>query len=191
MRVFIAIRLSEEIAAALHRVQQTLLSRPEAKAARWVEPHNIHLTLKFLGDVDTGRLSQIYDALDHGCAGHVALHLTLANLGCFPSFSRPRVVWVGIGVNRPLLSLQQTIEKSLAPLGFAPENRPFQPHLTLARIRRDATASAGHELGEIVAALKEQVIGDQRVEGVEVIQSDLRPAGPIYRTLHKTELTPD
>ena len=188
IRVFVAIKLSEEILARLGEAQQRLWRSPGGRTGRWVNPQNIHLTLKFLGDVATHQLGDIYQAVERGCQGIPPFPLRISGLGCFPSTQRPRIIWAGAQAGELLSKLQREIESQLAPLGIPPENRAFRPHLTLARIQRQATTKESRSLGETIASQPINAYGQQRVDRVAVIKSDLRPSGAVYIPLYEAML---
>jgi 2'-5' RNA ligase len=145
-----------------------------------VAADNVHVTLRFLGGVEAGRLDAVIDALAGALAGQPAFDLAITGLGAFPSTTRPRVLWAGIGEGAEAAArLAARIDAALVPLGFEPETRPFSAHVTLGRVRvprRDA------RLAETLAA--ETAFGRQRVERVSLMRSDLSPRGARY-----TELT--
>jgi 2'-5' RNA ligase len=102
---------------------------------RWVHDEGLHMTLKFFGEVAGDRLDVIIEALRFAAAGAGALALKLGGLGAFPSRSRPRILWVGIEAPPSLELLQDRIERGCEAIGFPPEGTPFQPHVTLGRVR--------------------------------------------------------
>ncbi|GAI25354.1 unnamed protein product, partial [marine sediment metagenome] len=107
---------------------------------KWVDPYSIHLTLKFLGNIAVDRTGEVAKAMKEAVQGISPFHLEVKDLGVFPNLRRVQVAWVGIsGEVDKLSQLQKYIESTLAPLGFAPESRPFTPHLTLARLRDRAS----------------------------------------------------
>jgi len=191
MRAFIAVKLDERIHRRLELLQEELRGAMPARVVRWVEPDNIHLTLKFLGDTPAARLPDITRALEGVAAGVKPFAFDLAGLGCFPNTRRPNVVWVGI--QEPagrLAALQERIEEALEPLGFAREGRGFSPHLTLGRVRREGRPADIAEVGLAVEKRRDKVknVGRQEVAGVTLFQSDLRPEGPIYTALAEIAL---
>jgi 2'-5' RNA ligase len=156
---------------------------------RWVRPEGIHLTLKFLGDVPSSRITSITQAVETACRGCDPFTFALVGLGCFPHPRRPRVLWVG--VHEPtgtLARLQKNLEKELAGLGFKPEGRPFQPHLTLGRVQRKASQSDRQSLGELVAGSDLGQLGGMTASTVNVMRSQLRPEGAIYTALAQVPL---
>ena len=153
LRCFIAIELPEEIKAGLSRLQAKL--KPSQFPVKWVNPYSIHLTLKFLGNVNADMTGQITEAMAEATPGVSPFQLEIKSLGVFPNPRRVQVIWVGVsGEVDKLLQLQKGIESALAKLGFAPEARAFTPHLTLGRVRDQASAEEQQKLGELVAGTK-------------------------------------
>ncbi len=189
IRAFVAIELSDELREELKNAQRKLRGAPGSEFIRWVVPSNIHLTLKFLGSVDTARVPEITAALIRGASDTPRFHLVARGMGCFPNTRRPNNVWVGLeGDLPPLLRLAGRIEEACAALGFEREGRAFSPHLTLGRVRREARPSERAELGQMIEDLQRAMYGGIPVDAVRLIQSDLRPSGPIYTVLEKIPL---
>lgn len=186
LRTFIAIELDEPLRQALGRVQGKFKRQIAPQDVKWVAVENIHLTLKFLGDTPVGRLPDIEAALQAACAGHAPFEISFEGRGCFPNFRRPRVIWVAVrDKGQALLRLQTDVEKYIVPLGWPTEERGFSPHLTLGRVARGAERATAEAIGQIVEKTVVEQIGVQRVTAVSLMQSDLRPSGPIYtRLLH-------
>ena len=189
MRVFIAIELGRELQNNLLILKERLERQVPYRSVRWVRPEGIHLTLKFLGDVPAARIAAISQALEMACRGLTPFTCELSGLGCFPNPRRPRVLWVG--VHEPsgtLKGLHKAVERELAAIGFAPENRPFSPHLTLGRVQRKAGRSDRDILGEVIARSSVGLVGRLTVSEVNVIRSELRPSGAVYTALARVPL---
>ena len=179
IRTFIAVDLPESVTRALQTAQQRLKSH--RFDIRWVKPGNIHLTLKFLGDISPAEVGAIREALRSAAADMAPFPLAARGAGVFPGIKRPRVVWVGLTGEVPaLFALQQSVEKALAAIGFPAEKRPFKAHLTLGRVKGRVRPT------DLLAALQE--LGDWAspaftVNRVTFFQSDLRPEGAVYTRL--------
>jgi 2'-5' RNA ligase len=132
MRLFVAIGLPEEIEKKLEEFQNEL--KPYARDAKWVNPKSIHLTLKFLGEVKEEKLAALQDALFKSAENLASIPITIHGSGFFPNPHRPSVFWAGVQAEA-LHPLQKRIEETTQPLGFEGENRPYSPHLTLARFK--------------------------------------------------------
>ncbi len=189
MRLFVAVELPDSTKLELARLQEQIKKSCRDCPARWVSPVNVHLTLNFLGDVSTSKLDGLKLAVAETSGGTTGFDVALAELGAFPNLERPRAIWVGIrGDLSKLLSLQQTLERSISELGITPDKRPFSPHLTLARVGEDLFAADRKHLGAAAAAA---VCGsDCRVpiRSVSLIQSHLTLGGPVYTVLDSTNL---
>jgi len=175
VRTFICIEIPGSVKERIGALQQSL--RGIGAQASWVKPENIHLTLKFLGDVDGSRLGRVRDAVERASGSTSHFQVTVGGAGCFPSPGSPRVLWVGLaGMPEELSKLHRQIEDSLAREGFPREAKRFSPHLTIARLRAPQN---GARLAE---ALMNTGFGPEAFEAREVIvmRSDLNPSGSIY-----------
>lgn len=176
IRSFIAIELSEELKAGLEEIQKKL--RRSDADVKWVRPEGIHLTLKFLGSVTPEELERVSRAVEPAVAGVKPFELTLKSLGCFPSTRSPRVIWVGVdGGGEEVCCLQRIVEGQAAAAGFPPEERAFQPHLTVGRVRSSRGKAA---LARLVEENQGVNLGSLRADAVHLFRSDLRPSGAVY-----------
>ncbi|HUX48055.1 MAG TPA: RNA 2',3'-cyclic phosphodiesterase [Dehalococcoidia bacterium] len=183
LRSFIAIELPEEAKEGLVRLRKEL-ERDEHKFVKWVAPGGIHLTLKFLGNIPSKRVTEIVEAIAEAAQGISPFHLEISGMGAFPSLRQARVFWVGIGREVEKLSrLQQNIDSALAVLGFAKEERSFVPHLTLARLRPGASPLERRSFGELVDSTIFEDKYHIEVEAISLMRSQLMPAGAIYTCL--------
>jgi len=188
IRSFIAIELPEEAKRGLAKLRRAL-EKDEHKFVKWVDPGGIHLTLKFLGNIPSKRIAEITEAMEKATQGTPPFHLEISGLGVFPSLKQVRVFWVGIGGELDKLSrLQQSIDSALAALGFAKEERPFVPHLTLARIREGTSPPERRSFGELVDSTTFEDKYPVEVEAIRLMRSQLTPAGAIYTCLSVVEL---
>ena len=164
---------------------------------KWVRPELMHVTLKFLGEVDPERAQQIGPALEKACGGAPPLRLAVSGAGSFPARGRPKVLWLGLGGRmEELAKLSQRVYSNMEGLGFESEERPFSPHLTLGRLRqgkRGKKSTGGAPSG--AAELKRELAGlagyrgpDFVVDRVGLIKSTLKPSGPVYERLLEIEL---
>jgi 2'-5' RNA ligase len=187
LRCFIAIELPQEIKRALKELQQRLQKGSPAPA-KWVDPNGIHLTLKFLGNVAADRIEAIGGAMAEAVRGTAPFQLSVRELGAFPNLKRVQIVWVGVGgeVER-LARIQQRLEYALERLGFPPEKRRFTPHLTLARLRDQASPIEREKLGQLIAATGFDAPAFP-VEVVNLMKSQLTRQGAIYSRLSSVAL---
>lgn len=182
IRAFIAIELSSPIQQELERILNHL-QQSSLRCIRWVKPDAIHLTLKFLGESSPEQISRLMDEIRHVAAATSPLELQVQGLGAFPSLKRPRVVWVGVQAPPDLFRLQKAIEDAADRAGYPREDRPFSPHLTLGRVRREASPGELALLSETITRQPVNLLGSMSVKQFVLFRSDLRPAGPIYTPL--------
>ena len=190
IRSFIAIELPDELKRALTRLQAQLKAS-DPPSVKWVDASSIHLTLKFLGNVTFKQIEEITRAMAKAAAGISPFRLEVKDLGVFPGPTRVRVVWVGLGgeIDR-LTQLQEKIEAKVAPLGFPSEGRPFTPHLTLARVREQATPQERESLGQLITNTKATIDYAFTVDSVNLIRSILSREGALYSRLATVSLKP-
>lgn len=187
IRAFVAVELSSDIREKLSALQGQL--KKVLPPMNWVHPESIHLTLKFLGWVDSSRVSQLLSALELIGNRQNTFSLEIQRLGVFPSIKRPRILWVGVtGQTHIMQQLVLEIEATLESLGFPPEEKPYHPHLTLARIKRD-NALVGAALIENKVLEAEQSIGLMTVEKFLLFQSDVDAFGATYTPLGTVQLS--
>lgn len=180
IRSFIAIELPQNVQSGLGQIRSEL-GRAEHPFIKWVNPESIHLTLKFLGNIPFNRVTEVAKAMDEATRGASPFYLEISGLGGFPNLKQPRVIWVGIkGEIDKLLSLQQNIDSALALLGFVREERPFVPHLTLARIKERASPAERKSLGELVMSTSLEISYPFEVMAVSLMRSQLTPEGAVY-----------
>ena len=179
LRLFVAIDLPEHVRESLGHLQ-TDLRRHDLSGLRWTRPHGVHLTLKFLGETPATSLAAIEGALARAVRGVPSFRLALGAPGTFGGRRGPRVLWVDLeGELQPLRQLQAAVERELAAAGFAPEEREFSPHLTLARVPQPPRPG----LAERVAGALEAVAAARgEIEATELVlmRSSLQPGGAVY-----------
>lgn len=186
-RVFCAVELSHNLRSQLRNHIECLREAVPEAAASWTRVENIHLTLKFFGNVDVGRISAISDAASRAVKEFSAARIDVGGTGVFPKPSRPQVLW--IGVNDPsgeLLSLQKQLENECAKKGFEKEDRAYRPHLTIARLRKPEGA---RRLADAHLEMKFEPVEIELKELV-VFRSELSSNGSRYTAISKHELSP-
>jgi 2'-5' RNA ligase len=176
VRLFIAVNIPDEMREKIWDCAAPL--RDLGDAVRWVEPAGMHLTLKFLGEVSADREESVGLAMDASTAGVPQFGLTLGGFGAFPNTRRATVIWVGCESPSALQQLHQQVDKQMGGIGFPSETRAFHPHLTLGRLRRGAQSSAKSGLADMLDRLN--FTGEVFVRSVELMQSELTPAGANY-----------
>lgn len=179
MRLFIAVNLSEIQKQELHQLQQRLQSY--LSKVSWVSPEKMHITLKFLGEVDPKRLPEIAAAIRQTAASVAGFNFGLKGLGVFPNLSRARVIWTGMQEGRPETGdLFFRLETALAPLGFANEGRKFVPHLTLGRPAYPPSPDA---LSRALTREKGFAVTPKRIDKIILYRSHLSGQGTKYEPL--------
>jgi len=194
IRAFLAIELTDDLRARLAQIQQDLTQRllhqlPKTVRLSWVQPASIHLTIKFLGDMDEPLIEPLRTEIAQVMTEHRALQIPLNRLGVFPRLQQPRVLWAGPSATWEqgedavrVAALHRSVEARCQTLGFAPEDRPLSPHLTLARIK-----AGEREVGRLLAQGgvldRPLMIGSLDLHAIVLMKSDLRPAGPVYTKL--------
>jgi RNA 2',3'-cyclic 3'-phosphodiesterase len=179
IRTFIAIRLPETVLRGIGKVQDQL--RKSGFSIRWVRMEGMHLTLKFLGNVDKGMVDVIRSALEESAKGVAPFVLRAKGIGVFPGLKRPRVVWIGVSGDVEVLSLLQSrLEACLEAQGFARETRRFKGHLTLGRAKGLVEQNKLQKALEKFRAFETESFS---VDSVSLFQSTLRPQGAIHTRL--------
>lgn len=184
IRTFVAIDISDEVRGNLKKLSADLKSR--VRDVRWVRVEGIHLTLKFLGYVSEKVIPSLKEVMREA-AQMAPFEMEVKGLGAFPNSRRPRVIWVG--VEEPtgaLLELAKRIEQGMKPLGFAPEDRPFNAHLTLGRVMKDGKPD--NELEGLVERERERPLGFVKADEIILFRSDLKPDGAVYTKLETVNL---
>ncbi len=190
LRLFVALELPPEVRAVLVAGQEGLAT--QQLSVRWVDPDSAHLTLKFLGSVASVEVDAVTVAMQQAVSGHAPFTLQTTSLGAFPNVRQPRVVWLGFdGALQMLHSLQQDIERWIAPLGYPTEQRPFSPHLTLGRTQKDATTIQRTAIGRAVQQASAPTQATWTVDSVSLMRSTLLPQGPVYTQVARQALTGD
>ena len=184
LRTFVACELPREIRSEIGRIQESLKHR--RLRLKWVRPENLHITLKFLGDVPVESIESIADAIGKAVHNFSPMSLSARGIGVFPGIRRPRVLWIGIGGEFPQLArLQGAVATGLAAVGYPVDKRPYKGHLTIGRIK---TAIDSRRLTQSLAEFADFETAPFRVGEVVVFRSQLKPDGPIYTRLRTVAL---
>ena len=182
LRAFIAVEIPLEIQRNIHR-ETAVFRKGIDSLVRWVPAENMHLTVKFLGDVSPSNVEFLIQMLRNEAENVHCFSIHLAGLGAYPSLKRPRVLYIGMQAPAGLDALQRGIEASSRRLGYESEERPFSPHLTLGRVKQDASNAERAALGGIIKTFPEAIFGTVYADAVQLIASDLQPTGPVYTTV--------
>ncbi|MDE2803151.1 MAG: RNA 2',3'-cyclic phosphodiesterase [Chloroflexota bacterium] len=188
LRLFVAVTLPAEARDVLAGVIARLRAA-ELRGVRTVAPEGVHITLKFLGNVDAVRVPALSDALDAAAAAAAPFALALEGVGAFPAAGAPRVLWAGVtGETEALAALARHVDEECSGLGFPRERRAFSPHLTIARLRDTATVEDRRQAAEALTAVGLERSDGFRVDEVHLIKSTLTPLGAVYESMHTTRL---
>lgn len=188
LRAFIAIEIPTQIQQSIQQQTAVLRQALGSEAVRWVPPQNVHLTIKFLGDVSVSNIELLKQMLVVEAGQLPPFEIAVGGLGCFPNSRRARVIWIGLKTPPAMETLQHAIETASARLGYSSEDRKFSPHLTIGRVSQRAT---GSELQQIRAGLEGASVGElgsAPVQAVHLFKSDLQPAGAVYTCLFSAPL---
>ncbi len=188
MRVFIAISLPDEIHLSLSSISAQIKRSLGDDVVRWVKPTNIHLTLKFLGEISEGDVGLLRTGLELPVGCHAPFTLAIQKVGVFPNPHRPRVVWAGLNDSMELTRLQRDVEKVVRNIGYDSEERSFSPHLTLGRVSQYANAQQIAQCGKVVSSYTVGGISDFIVKSVDIYRSELSAGGSIYTILYSIPL---
>ena len=187
MRSFIAIELPPEIKNSLADLQNQL--KAQQADVKWVEPCNIHLTLKFLGEIDDKKIKEVTQILEDTTKDKNTFYIRISSMGAFPKINFPRVIWVGIDKGEEeVKQIAKSLEQNLAKIGLPLEDRPFSSHITIGRIR------SGLNRERLVKGLNalETNFGKEfaefRVTRIILFKSTLTPQGPVYEILNAANL---
>jgi len=184
-RTFVAVEIPTKVADQVGR----LIGRLGQCGANvnWVESGNLHLTLKFLGDVRDTMIPEVCKTVDTVVSKLPAFDLELAGVGAFPNAEKPRTIWIGVAKGRDeMVTLHEALDGALAELGFRGDGRRFTPHLTLGRVRQRPRDLA--ELSELIAKHDSFVAGKLMVDEVAIVSSNLGREGPVYTNLGHADL---
>ncbi|HAJ35304.1 MAG TPA: RNA 2',3'-cyclic phosphodiesterase [Chloroflexi bacterium] len=198
MRAFIAIAMptpvQQRLLATQHRLAQHLQRQQLDRCVRWTAASNLHLTLRFLGEIDSAQQQALAQSLVYVAQRHARMMLFASGVGCFPSARRPSVIWCGVeGDVAALTGLQVAVESAARLAGLPADPKPFKPHLTIGRLQRHATPAQLQAVGAAVAQLAAAPTHAGDVAAVDellLMRSELTPSGPIYTRLGVFALQP-
>jgi 2'-5' RNA ligase len=183
IRAFIAVDLDDLVIEKICNVVEIL--KPRITEIRWLRKENLHLTLKFLGNIAESQVEPIAAALRHPVGLFSPCTISAKGLGVFPDFRRPKILWVGLTGDQ-LVQLAAEIESALMPLGFTPENRAFTPHLTIGRWREGSRPAKN--LRQEIDSLNDFEFGACAIRQIVLFQSVLKPEGASYSELRTIQL---
>lgn len=184
IRSFFACEISSTNLSAISQLLENLKA-VSPKPAKWVNPDNMHLTIKFIGEFNPSDLEDMRSTLEKALSSLPSFNLEIKGMGAFPSLSKPKVVWLGINADNTLFKLVKIVNNETEKYGYVSEKRPFSAHITLGRVKPYASLEEIKTIGSVIRLNKDIVIGSQRIEDLYFFRSDLTPKGPVYQTLFK------
>jgi 2'-5' RNA ligase len=183
LRAFLAVPVSGEVKSNAARLISKLAEK--TSGVRWVEPENLHITLKFFGDIPVEATHEISKATQSAVAGIEPFEILVSGAGAFPDIERARTVWLGVAAGETqFVELATQIEEQMHELGYPPERRRFHPHLTLGRVRGKQVDG---QLTKLLRELDECFIGPSLVDEIALLSSSLERSGPVYSRLATIE----
>ena len=190
LRTFIAVEISSQMQKKIQAAVEPLRKELGSTLIRWVPIQNIHITLKFLGDVSPASVDYLTQILRAEADSVPAFDIAISGLGSFPSLRRPRVLFIGIQAPAELEALYRGIESACERLGYKSEDRGFSPHLTVGRVKQDASATDQQKIRRALAGTTIDSPGTARVNFVHLYKSDLKPSGSVYTQIFSAPLKP-
>jgi 2'-5' RNA ligase len=187
LRTFIAIEIPTEMQQNIHKETANIRRSLDA-LIRWVSVENMHLTLKFFGDVSPSSLEFLIQMLRNEADTVSCFNIHLTGLGAFPSLKRPRVIYIGIQAPPALDTLQRGIESASRRLGYEAEERSFSAHLTLGRVKQNISATDQQKIRHAIEGTQVDLPGTARVDSVHLYKSELKPSGSVYTRLYSAPL---
>jgi 2'-5' RNA ligase len=189
LRTFIAVEIPHEIQQSIHKAAASF-RQATGPLIRWVPAENMHLTLKFLGDISPSNVDMLTQMLRAEADSSHCFNLRVGGLGSFPNPRRPRVIYIGIQAPAELEALFHRVESASRRLGYESEERPFSPHLTIGRVKQDATATDQQKIRQSLENIRIDFLGTARVDSVHLFKSDLKPTGSVYTKLFSAPFKP-
>lgn len=188
LRVFIAIELPQPLQVAIEKQTVRLRQTLGDEIVRWVPTKNMHLTLKFIGNIASSHLDFLKQLLTRTADLHPQFDLQIGGIGSFPNSKRPRILWAGIHAPADLASMQRNIEAGASRLGYEKEERAFSPHLTIARVRQNIDPADLQKIRYVVDGIQIGNIGSARIDFIHLYKSELQTSGSIYTKLFSAPL---
>ena len=188
MRLFVAIHFPKDLLFKIEEITRFFKGNTPPNTLKWVETQHLHLTLKFIGEVDESLLATIKESIIKSLTGQQAFEIEAGGLGMYPQKNNPRVIWLGISGGEPLIKMHTMLDQNLTALNIKRDGRAFSPHLTIARVRRNVLPTAVKSVGHTLSQFMVDPLGPITIDQVHLVQSKLTPSGPIYTILHSIAL---
>lgn len=187
LRAFIAIELDPDIKGVINSFESGFIAK-SPPGLRWVKTDQLHLTLKFLGDISPTQAQEVSQAINRVSSKNQPFALQVGGTGAFPNWRNPRILWIGLDKSSELIGLFQHLEAALEPLGFTPEGKPFTPHLTLCRVSDRVDPRMVQPLQKEFDAFPVSSLSPWHVSEVVLFKSVLQPGGPLYTPVSRHTL---
>ena len=188
MRIFIAVELPAKSREKIDTIINYFKTQLPNQSLKWVGAENLHVTVKFIGEIPEVALSKVKTIIDEVLNNQPEFSISIEGLGMFPNSNNPRVIWLGITGGDPLVSIHRQLNQSLAQIGVKPDPRPLSPHLTIARVRQGIDRSTLSTIGNTLAEFKVDLLGSIMVDHITLFQSIIKPTGPHYKALYHRPL---
>jgi 2'-5' RNA ligase len=188
VRTFIAVDFPPNILKKIGEITAFFKTLTPERNLKWVETANLHLTIKFLGEIEENKTVPIKQTLTQALKDQNCFDIEFDGLGMYPNKNNPRVIWLGIAGANPLSEIYHVLNRELSTLDIPSEQRPFSPHLTIARTRRHTDHKQAQQIGQVLSEYKVGSLGSTTIDQVHLYQSVLTPSGPIYTLLHSVDL---
>ena len=188
LRAFIAIELPQQLQDTLEKQTTRLRHSLGDDLVRWIPTQNMHLTLKFLGNIAASHVEFLKQLIAQTADSHSAFDLQISGIGSFPNSKRARILWAGIHAPVELASLQKSLEAGTTRLGYEKEERPFSPHLTLGRVRQTIDPAGLQKIRTILDTIQLGNIGSARVDSIHLYRSEAQTSGSVYTKLFSAPL---
>ncbi len=183
MRTFIAVNFPKDLLVRIDEITHFFKKKTPDRALKWVDINNLHLTVKFIGEINENKIGQVKDVLTQSLSAQNAFNIEVSGLGMYPNQHNPRVVWLGISGEEPLIKIHKDLNRQLTAVNISPEKRPFSGHLTIARVRRNTDKETAGMVGDILSQFTVDSLGWITIDHINLYKSELTPAGPIYTCL--------
>lgn len=188
LRAFIAIDLPLPLQDAIEKKTARLRQTLGDDLVRWIPTQNMHLTLKFMGNITAAHVDFIKHLITRAADSHPPFDLQIGGLGSFPNSKLPRILWAGMRAPADLASLQKNIEAGASRLGYERDERPFHPHLTLGRVRQNIDPAGLQRVRAALDRIQIDNIGSARIDSVHLYRSELHSSGSVYTKLFSAPL---
>jgi RNA 2',3'-cyclic 3'-phosphodiesterase len=187
-RLFIAVQVPSDQIQKISDISDYFQSQVPPNSMKWVNPANLHITVKFLGETPKEKIEQLQTILLQSVKSLSPFELSIEGLGMYPHKRQPRTIWLSVQGSEPLISYHEQLDSALFHAGFEKDKKPLSPHLTLARVRDRTDRETAHQIGKTLSQFKVDSLGTLKVVEIKLMQSKLTPQGPIYTPLFSAHL---